>query len=64
MRQQDSWFYRTEQFWLAYPHWAMPRVVKAYYLTQFAYWSVRAPRPHAPGPTLTRARTGCSKRWS
>ncbi|KAL8278089.1 hypothetical protein RQP46_009549 [Phenoliferia psychrophenolica] len=42
MRTQDSWWYRTEHFWIGYPHWDMPRVVKTYYLTQFAYWLQQA----------------------
>lgn len=29
LRQQDSWWYKTEHFWLDYPnHWAMTRSVK------------------------------------
>lgn len=38
MSRQDSWWFRTEHFWLGYPHWDMPGIVKTYYLTQFAYW--------------------------
>ncbi|KAM0747143.1 LAG1-domain-containing protein [Meredithblackwellia eburnea MCA 4105] len=42
MRHQDSWFYQTEHFWARYPHWDMPKSVKVYYLTQFAYWLQQA----------------------
>ncbi|SCV67318.1 BQ2448_5964 [Microbotryum intermedium] len=42
MSQQDSWFYQTKHFWLKYPHWDMTGPLKAYYLTQLAYWCQQA----------------------
>ncbi|GAA5891272.1 hypothetical protein JCM6882_004640 [Rhodosporidiobolus microsporus] len=38
MQRQPTWWYRTEYFWLEYPHWRMDGPLKAYYLLQFAYW--------------------------
>ena len=38
MSQQPTWWYRTEAFWLEYPHWRMQGVLKAFYLLQLAYW--------------------------
>merc|ERR1711939_364052 len=38
MSRQGTWWYRTEQFWLEYPHWRMRHEVKFFYLFQFAYW--------------------------
>ncbi|BGP57504.1 hypothetical protein JCM8202_002222 [Rhodotorula sphaerocarpa] len=38
MSRQDSWWYRTEHFWLKYPHWRMDGALKSYYLLQFSYW--------------------------
>ncbi|GAA5918664.1 hypothetical protein JCM6882_004179 [Rhodosporidiobolus microsporus] len=38
MSRQPSWWYRTEHFWLEYPHWRMDGVLKSYYLLQFSYW--------------------------
>ncbi|CCA67019.1 related to longevity-assurance protein LAG1 [Serendipita indica DSM 11827] len=34
-----TWFYRTEYFWINYPHWQMPGTLKVYYLLQTAYWT-------------------------
>lgn len=33
-----TWYYRTEYFWIDYPHWQMVGPLKAYYLLQIAYW--------------------------
>ncbi|KZT26078.1 longevity assurance proteins LAG1/LAC1 [Neolentinus lepideus HHB14362 ss-1] len=38
MSQLPTWWYRTEYFWLDYPHWDMKPELKRYYLTQFSYW--------------------------
>ncbi|KAI0375609.1 longevity assurance proteins LAG1/LAC1 [Pilatotrama ljubarskyi] len=38
MSQLPTWWYRTEQFWIDYPHWEMKPELKAYYLMQAAYW--------------------------
>ncbi|GAA5882414.1 hypothetical protein JCM1840_000409 [Sporobolomyces johnsonii] len=38
MSKQPSWWYKTEHFWLEYPHWRMDGVLKSYYLLQFSYW--------------------------
>jgi len=33
-----TWWYKTEYFWIDYPHWQMPGDLKKYYLLQFSYW--------------------------
>ncbi|PVF94233.1 longevity assurance proteins LAG1/LAC1, partial [Serendipita vermifera] len=33
-----TWYYRTEYFWINYPHWEMAGTLKPYYLVQAAYW--------------------------
>lgn len=38
MSQQPTWWYRTEHFWIDYPHWDMKPELKRYYLMQAAYW--------------------------
>jgi acyl-CoA-dependent ceramide synthase len=38
MKDLPIWFYRTEHFWLEYPHWRMTGKLKSYYLFQAAYW--------------------------
>jgi len=38
MLQQPTWWYRTENFWIDYPHWDMKPELKRYYLMQFSYW--------------------------
>jgi len=38
MRQYPTWWYRTEYFWIDYPHWDMKPELKRYYLMQIAYW--------------------------
>ncbi|KAH9853501.1 TLC domain-containing protein [Lenzites betulinus] len=38
MAQLPTWWYRTEYFWIDYPHWDMKPELKAYYLSQAAYW--------------------------
>jgi hypothetical protein len=63
MSHQDSWWFRTEHFWLNYEnHWAMTGMVKTYYLTQFAYWSVPS-FLSIDEWGLTVWEVGCNKRW-
>ncbi|PCH41067.1 longevity assurance proteins LAG1/LAC1 [Wolfiporia cocos MD-104 SS10] len=38
MSQLPTWWYRTEYFWIDYPHWEMTPELKRYYLVQAAYW--------------------------
>ena len=38
MHQLPTWWYKTENFWIGYPHWDMKPELKAYYLVQAAYW--------------------------
>ncbi|KAJ7507913.1 longevity assurance proteins LAG1/LAC1 [Mycena galericulata] len=38
MSQLPTWWYRTEYFWIDYPHWDMKPELKRYYLMQMAYW--------------------------
>ncbi|KAJ7758691.1 TLC domain-containing protein [Mycena metata] len=38
MSQLTTWWYRTEYFWIDYPHTALPPSLKRYYLLQTAYW--------------------------
>ncbi|KAF8663373.1 hypothetical protein AX16_000948 [Volvariella volvacea WC 439] len=38
MSQLPTWWYRTEYFWIDYPHWDMKPELKRYYLMQSAYW--------------------------
>ncbi|KAJ7288863.1 longevity assurance proteins LAG1 LAC1 [Mycena rebaudengoi] len=38
MSQLPTWWYRTENFWIGYPHWDMQPELKRYYLMQMAYW--------------------------
>ncbi|KAI0335437.1 longevity assurance proteins LAG1/LAC1 [Cubamyces sp. BRFM 1775] len=38
MSQLPTWWYRTEYFWIDYPHWDMKPELKCYYLMQAAYW--------------------------
>ncbi|TIA68397.1 hypothetical protein E3P91_04089 [Wallemia ichthyophaga] len=38
MYQEPTWWYRTEHFWLEYPHWDMKYHIKLYYLLQTSYW--------------------------
>ncbi|CDO71251.1 hypothetical protein BN946_scf184908.g8 [Trametes cinnabarina] len=38
MSQLPTWWYRTDQFWIDYPHWEMKPELKRYYLMQAAYW--------------------------
>ncbi|CAE6448769.1 unnamed protein product [Rhizoctonia solani] len=39
MRELPTWWYKTEHFWLEYPHWEMTARMKYYYLLQTAYWT-------------------------
>ncbi|TIB95918.1 longevity assurance proteins LAG1/LAC1 [Wallemia mellicola] len=38
MYQEPTWWYKTEHFWLGYPHWDMKPHIKLYYLLQTSYW--------------------------
>ncbi|KAF8076495.1 longevity assurance proteins LAG1 LAC1 [Lyophyllum atratum] len=38
MTQLPTNWYRTEYFWIDYPHWDMNPELKRYYLMQMAYW--------------------------
>ncbi|KAJ3937291.1 MAG: longevity assurance proteins LAG1 LAC1 [Lentinula lateritia] len=38
MGQLPTWWYRTEAFWIDYPHWNMIPELKRYYLMHMAYW--------------------------
>ncbi|KAF8640138.1 hypothetical protein AX17_001374 [Amanita inopinata Kibby_2008] len=38
MDQLPTYWYRTEYFWIDYPHWDMKPELKRYYLMQSAYW--------------------------
>ncbi|KAF8745908.1 hypothetical protein AX14_004213 [Amanita brunnescens Koide BX004] len=38
MSQLPTLWYRTEYFWIDYPHWDMKPELKRYYLMQSAYW--------------------------
>ncbi|KIY74028.1 longevity assurance proteins LAG1/LAC1 [Cylindrobasidium torrendii FP15055 ss-10] len=39
MSQTPTWWYKSESFWIGYPHWDMIPELKRYYLMQMAYWS-------------------------
>ncbi|ORY35426.1 putative phingosine N-acyltransferase protein [Naematelia encephala] len=38
MHGLPTWWYKTEHFWLEYPHREMSFELKLYYLMQFSYW--------------------------
>ncbi|KAG2042343.1 TLC domain-containing protein [Suillus americanus] len=38
MGQLPTWWYRTEYFWIDYPHWQMKPELKRYFLMQASYW--------------------------
>jgi acyl-CoA-dependent ceramide synthase len=38
MSTLPTWWYRTEYFYIDYPHWEMGPELKRYYLMQSAYW--------------------------
>ncbi|KII95097.1 hypothetical protein PLICRDRAFT_169783 [Plicaturopsis crispa FD-325 SS-3] len=38
MTTLPTWWYRTENFWIDYPHWDMLPQLKRYYLMHSAYW--------------------------
>ncbi|OJA13848.1 hypothetical protein AZE42_00529 [Rhizopogon vesiculosus] len=38
MGQLPTWWYRTEHFWIGYPHWQMKPELKRYFLMHAAYW--------------------------
>ncbi|KAG0692077.1 TRAM/LAG1/CLN8 homology domain-containing protein, partial [Suillus ampliporus] len=33
-----TWWFRTEHFWIGYPHWQMKPELKRYFLMHAAYW--------------------------
>ncbi|GJJ07563.1 hypothetical protein Clacol_001765 [Clathrus columnatus] len=39
MSTSKIWWYKTEHFWLDYPHWEMTPLAKSYYLLHSAYWT-------------------------
>ncbi|CAE6486651.1 unnamed protein product [Rhizoctonia solani] len=39
MSQMPTWWFKTEHFWLEYPHWRMTPLLKTYYLLQASYWT-------------------------
>ncbi|CAE7203639.1 unnamed protein product [Rhizoctonia solani] len=39
MSQMPTWWFKTEHFWLEYPHWRMTPLMKSYYLLQASYWT-------------------------
>ncbi|KIM90890.1 hypothetical protein PILCRDRAFT_811387 [Piloderma croceum F 1598] len=38
MSQLPTWWYRSEYYWIGYPHWDMNPELKRYYLMQAAHW--------------------------
>jgi len=38
MRDSPYWFFKTNYFWIDYPHYMLKPLVKSYYLIQFAFW--------------------------
>lgn len=38
MKRLPTYWYRTEYFWIDYPHWEMKFELKRYYLMHMAYW--------------------------
>ncbi|EDR12888.1 uncharacterized protein LACBIDRAFT_246245 [Laccaria bicolor S238N-H82] len=38
MTHLPTYWYRTEYFWIDYPHWNLNLNLKRYYLMQFSYW--------------------------
>ncbi|KAG2116103.1 longevity assurance proteins LAG1 LAC1 [Suillus discolor] len=38
MGQLPTWWYRTEYFWIDYPHWQMKPELKRYFLMHASYW--------------------------
>lgn len=38
MKRLPTYWYRTEYFWIDYPHWDMKSELKRYYLMHMAYW--------------------------
>lgn len=39
MSSSKIWWFRTEHFWIDYPHWRMTPLMKSYYLLHSAYWT-------------------------
>lgn len=42
MSRTSMWFFRTEQFWVEYPHKTHIAMFKCYYLGELAYWTQQA----------------------
>jgi len=38
MSKLPTWWYRTEHFWIDYPHWQLIPDLKRYYMMHLAYW--------------------------
>ncbi|EJD01093.1 longevity assurance proteins LAG1/LAC1 [Fomitiporia mediterranea MF3/22] len=38
MASLPTWWYRTEYYWIDYPHWDMKPRLKRYYLMHLSYW--------------------------
>ncbi|KAG1752705.1 longevity assurance proteins LAG1 LAC1 [Suillus paluster] len=38
MGQLPTWWFRTEHFWIGYPHWQMKPELKRYFLMHASYW--------------------------
>jgi acyl-CoA-dependent ceramide synthase len=38
MSQLPTWWFRSENYWIGYPHWDMNPELKRYYLMQSAHW--------------------------
>ncbi|THH08649.1 hypothetical protein EW145_g2568 [Phellinidium pouzarii] len=38
MSKLPTWWYRTENFWIGYPHWDLKPALKRYYLMHLSYW--------------------------
>ncbi|KAF5393225.1 hypothetical protein D9757_000722 [Collybiopsis confluens] len=38
MGQLPTWWYKTDAFWIDYPHWDMHSELKRYYLMQMSFW--------------------------
>ncbi|KZP13898.1 hypothetical protein FIBSPDRAFT_936101 [Athelia psychrophila] len=38
MSQHPTWWFKTEYYWINYPHWDMQPELKCYYLMQASHW--------------------------
>jgi len=39
MTELPTWWYRTQYYWIDYPHWEMQPNLKRYYLMHLSYWT-------------------------